>query len=135
MSSHGSVTAFMMVAPIFILAAVAYFWPKWRIALLFLAVTVSTIEVIGLIWEKDNEKQTIVENMDYVNSYLNDNYPGEEWILRRKEGISLKHGAIEVVFLNEPNHVYTYNVERGEVWQSGNHSTEGTRVEMKHAEE
>lgn len=124
-----------MVLPVVILSIVALFFPKKRIVFLSLALFVSTAEIIILIWEKDNEKLTVMENIIAVESHLQERYPGEEWFIRRREGVFLDHGGIEVIFLNELDRGYYYTVEGDQVRQSGGFFKEGADRDEKHAEE
>lgn len=76
MSSLALLVSLFMIGPVVILILLALFIPKWRIILLSLTICISTVEVLYLIWEKDNEKSTIVENMIAVDAYLTELYPG-----------------------------------------------------------
>lgn len=124
-----------MVLPTLILSLVALFYSRKRSVFLALALLISTTEVIYLIAEKDAEKRTIIENMDAVETHLRKRYPGEQWFIRREEGVSLNHGGIEVIFLNELDKGYTYYVKGGKVKQDGGFSKEGADKEWKHYEE
>lgn len=135
MSPNAIVTCFFMVLPILILSLVALFYSRKRSVFLALALFISTTEVIYLIAEKDAEKRTIMDNMDAVETHLRERYPGEQWFIRREEGVSLNHGGIEVIFLNELDKGYTYYVEGGKVKQDGGFSKEGADKEWKHYEE
>ncbi|HZG72756.1 MAG TPA: hypothetical protein VEY51_14555 [Chondromyces sp.] len=84
--------------------------------------------------KKDNEKLTVMENIDAVKAHLREKYPGEKWIVKRREGVFLDHGEIEVIFLNELDKGYYY-VNGGKVKQSGGFSKKGNIGEMKQYEE
>ncbi|WP_050181008.1 hypothetical protein [Domibacillus robiginosus] len=135
MSPIAITTSLFMVGPVLILFLCACIFRKKRVMLLSLAFCISMAEIVYLIWEKDNEKLTIMENIDAVEAHLQERYPGEEWILRRQEGVFLDHGGIEVIFLNELDEGYHYYVDDGKVRQSGGFSIEGADFERKHNEE
>ena len=135
MSPNALVTCFLMMLPILILFLVALVFSKKRSVILALALLVSTAEVVYLIGEKDEEKKTIMENMDTVERHLQEKYPGEKWFTRRQEGVSLTHGGVEVIFLNELDKGYHYYMEDGQVKQDGGWYEEGANGEMKHYEE
>jgi len=124
-----------MIGPVIILILLALFIPKWRIILLSLTICISAVEVLYLIWEKDNEKLKIVENIIAVDEYLTERYPGEDWIISRREGVFLNHGSIEVIFLNELDEGYLYYVEQGRVRQSGGFFRTKDFGESEHYEE
>ncbi|MCI2256363.1 hypothetical protein L2D08_18635 [Domibacillus sp. PGB-M46] len=135
MSPNAIVTCFLMMLPILLLSLVALFYSRKRSVFLALTLFISTTEVIYLIAEKDAEKRTIIENIDTVERHLRERYPGEQWFIRREEGIALNHGGIEVIFLNELDKGYTYYVEGGKVKQSGGFSKEDADKEWRHYEE
>lgn len=124
-----------MVLPILILSLAALLSSKKRIVFLSLALFISTAEFMYLIEEKDNEKLTVMENIDAVETHLRERYPDEKWFIRRQEGVSLDHGGIQVIFLNELDKGYNYYVGGDKVKQDGGFSKEGAHEEMKHYEE
>lgn len=135
MSPNAIITCFLMELPILILFLIALFVSKKRSVFLSLALLVSTAEVMYLIGEKDEEKRTIMKNIDTVERHLREKYPGEKWFIRRQEGVSLNHGGVEVIFLNELDKGYNYYVEDGQVKQDGGWHEPGDDSEMKHYEE
>ncbi|WP_409293810.1 hypothetical protein V1498_11635 [Peribacillus sp. SCS-26] len=134
MSPLALTTLFLYIAPIAAAVILSIFFKKAKAGLLYAALLISVAESAYLIWEKENEIIKEEAQRDKVHDYLKSKYPGEKFVLSNNRGVFSNGIRIEAVFMNEPDYVYGYRVNKdGRVTQNS-YSGENVHKDGRHVE-
>lgn len=109
----------MFMAPIVLLLIVAAFWRKARVILLTVAVLVASGEIYYVLYSQDAYLKEWYSQEETVNKYLNELYPGDQWVSRQPIRNTILSNSVEIVFIDEPEVAYLYIVVDGKVQLAG----------------
>jgi len=105
--------------PIFILLIVSFFWKKARLILLIFAIIISSLETFYVLYRQDALLHEWYMNEAAVINYLKDTYPDDQWVSRRAIRSGKNSTDVEIIFIDEPEATYFYEITGGRVNLAG----------------
>lgn len=115
----------ILLIPIILFVLVALLWKKGRTVLLAFAIVVASAEVYYLLYTQDTSVQEGYEDEAMLDTYLEEKYPDDDWVIRRQNASTFFSNGLEVIFIDELEVVYLFIIEDHEVIFAGYSMEEG----------